>query len=72
MKQKECGASVGIEIRRDVIPMVRVFASGPRNLPENGPCEGDPSLRLKNGSARDDAIEALLNSNRDFTRRNDC
>ena len=38
-----------------VIPMARAFTSGPRDLPCNGFLQGDPSLRLKNGFARDDA-----------------
>ena len=45
---------------RGVIPKARAFTSGPRNLPRRDDRgAGDPSLRLKNGSARDDSIERL-------------
>src|SRR5579871_1152912 len=37
-----------------VIPKARVFSSGPRDLPRQH-LAGDPSLRLKGGSARDDS-----------------
>ena len=34
--------------------MARACTSGPRDLLRNGFVRGDPSLRLKNGSVRDD------------------
>ena len=43
-----------------VIPKARAFTSGPRDLAWNqslGRSARDPSLRLKDGFARDDAIE---------------
>ena len=40
-----------------VIPNARVFSSGPRDLRwTNSKGAGDPSLRLKSGSAQDDAL----------------
>jgi hypothetical protein len=44
-----------------VIPKARAFTSGPRDLPRNYSVEGDPSLRLKNCSTRDDAITQEIN-----------
>jgi hypothetical protein len=41
-----------------VIPTARAFTSGPRDLPNYAALgAGDPSLRLKDGSARDDPVE---------------
>ena len=39
-----------------VIPKARVFTSAPRDLPRV-PVRRDPSLRLKIGYARDDALK---------------
>jgi hypothetical protein len=48
------GRGVFGDYRVGVIPKARVFTSAQRDLPRV-PFKGDPSLRLKNGYARDDA-----------------
>ena len=43
-----------------VIPKARVCTSGARDLLRNCSVRGDPSLRLKNGFAQDDAIKVTM------------
>jgi len=56
-----------------VIPKARVLTSGPRDLPRNVRLPGDPSLRLKDSFARDDASEnSKMRSEPSFGRLLTC
>jgi hypothetical protein len=57
-------AQFEFQVSRGVIPKCPRFYKRAEGSPvANGVEAGDPSLRLKNGCAQDDAIDAVKNSN---------